>query len=301
MDVSVWTRRETRRLYPKHPQALGGPGVLHPTAPRLPGAGTSNLQASPASVTMSNPMRMQARTWSQTQQKSSSLCFTFLKGNLGGASVANAPGRASALSVCLAGWASSGESSNSRKRLNLQLSGCREAPGSASAGERVLQGGGDLPMHCCGSADRIRHRWATQSCHNQPGFENVIIGMVNKFTRTLLRQGIAMVTDQKSLGRRKVSISGGSGRGGAVGAPGMLPAGSRAGRGPRALPRRAPLSGETPLIRALSFPRLSTQEWHPWGCSLQAKLGSSPGSLLELFCSLAACGKIAFSQQGPLP
>lgn len=47
--------------------------------------------------------------------------------------------------------------------------------------------------------------------------------MVNKFTRTLLRQGIAMVTDQKSLGARKVSISGGSRREGEVGALGMLP------------------------------------------------------------------------------
>lgn len=84
------------------------------------------------------------------------------------------------------------------RRLNLLHFSCREAQGGAHDG--------DLPMYCCGSADQIRHRWATQSCHNQPGFENVIIGMVNKFTRTPLRQRIAMVTDQKSLGARKVSI-----------------------------------------------------------------------------------------------
>ncbi|CAM9104188.1 unnamed protein product, partial [Bubo scandiacus] len=83
------------------------------------------------------------------------------------------------------------------------------------------------------------HRWATQSCHNQPGFENVIIGMVNKFTRTLLRQGIAMVTDQKSLGTRKGSISGGSDGESAVGALGDAPTGQVPPRwvpGPQALP-----------------------------------------------------------------
>lgn len=61
-----------------------------------------------------------------------------------------------------------------------------------------------------GSADGIRHRWETRSCQKELGLENVIIGMVNKFTRTLLRQGIAMVTAQKSLGMRKGWIRGGS-------------------------------------------------------------------------------------------
>lgn len=146
-------------------------------------------------------------------------------------------GTANALLTC--GWVLRGRPSSSQQH-----------PWERAA---FLAGGGDLPMGCCGSADQIRHRWATQSCHNQPGFENVIIGMVNKFTRTPLRQGIAMVTDQKSLGRRKVSISGGSGRGGAAGTPGMLPrsllapwCGAELGAGPCCWATTTPLSAAVP-------------------------------------------------------
>lgn len=127
--------------------------------------------------------------------------------------------------------------------------------------------------------------------------------MVNKFTRTLLRQGIAMVTDQKSLGARKVSISGGSGREGEVGALGMLlqcrsltgvPSRTRAshrtlgtrGHGlcpsvPPSLLRRDPADLSTELSEAehTGVPSLA-------GFSLRRQLGSSLQSVLDVLCSL---------------
>lgn len=215
MDVSVWTT-EIKAL-PNEPSATGWSRDPAPMALQLSGAG-----APPAPHLQTWPPCWLIPGGHNDPEYNRKIPFYILL-SLKAIWVVPAwqmpPQHASALlTPALAGWVSSGEPSTSHEHLNLLIPGCGE-----HGGMHELQGGGDLPMHCCGSADRIRHRWATQSCRNQPGFENVIIGMVNKFTRTLLRQGIAMVTDQKSLGARKVSISGGSGREGEVGALGMLP------------------------------------------------------------------------------
>lgn len=61
----------------------------------------------------------------------------------------------------------------------------------------------DLPMYYFGSAHQIKHRWAAQSSDIQLGFESLIIGMVNKFIRTLMRQRIAMVTDKEQSGNQR--------------------------------------------------------------------------------------------------
>lgn len=209
----AWMDQKGKRLHPKHSQALGDPGILYPTAPGGPGPCTlrhgvirgSCIPQLPACLTRLPPL---LQCHPHRGKAAPSILFiphghelngkAPLSSSLSSAGIREPPAWR-ARPGHAPGWTWSTESCASCKWELWPWRSCGPAWGAR-----------ELAGHCCGSADGIRHRWETRSCQNEPGLGNVIIGMVNKFTRTLLRQGIAMVTAQKSLGMRKGSIRGGS-------------------------------------------------------------------------------------------